>query len=308
MKRIVMFALLALMFALSSRAGDAPKRQGWSGPALHGDVTSVVVTELADDGSEKVSKYKFNKKGDVSEVYVRNNNGAFDPSMKYSYNEAGQKVYEVYYRANGTSGKQVYYLYNTAGKRLREAEYNMSGKLLSRVFYTYKEGRVVEMIVHDFVDNNKNSYPYEYNSTGRLTVEMECSYHLDGVGSIIYNGYKYDSNGNKISLESYICNDMEGFPTNISYQHDDKGRVVEETMVVAPYDFYQKKSVYKYDDQGKLIEEKIVEEGRLVEGTKNTLRRYKYDSLGNEIEVVEYRNGDEWSGRTAKSTLITYRN
>lgn len=75
MRRIILFlTVLAATASCTLLAADAPKRQGWGGFPLYGNVKSVTRTEfkvssgvVVRDKINSKTSYNFNEAGDVTE-------------------------------------------------------------------------------------------------------------------------------------------------------------------------------------------------------------------------------------------------
>lgn len=314
MKRIVLSALFLSMFALSCQtekatADAAPlqnKRQGWNGATLYGDVESVVV-KSREDGNDSYTtrKYMFNQRGDVYEVSTYNASGRLIPETIYRYDENGKMV-EKQLHYEGALCKRVLFRYDAEGNNTEVNELDAHGKLLRKLNYIYVEGRIVKMIADIRINNSRCEFPFAYDSRGNLIEGTEYATPLDDEfqSGFISHEYAYDLNGNVTKDEFEWDDNVEGAAVDVAYVYDDKGRKIKEKTIVDTGEPFWTVQIFKYDEADRVIEVETFYSSN-NELTKYT-KFYKYDSVGNEIEVVEFgRNGAK--SEVVRNSQITYR-
>lgn len=153
-------------------------------------------------------------------------------------------------------------------------------------------------------DENGHIISYKYDEKGYLIEEFE--------GESSYNRYtsrkkiyKYDSHGNIIKKEDYVNNKYTRKEV-YEYEYDKNGNIIEKTT--QDNEVYH----YSYDDNGKVLEKKrswrefsgiyfyycYDDNGNLLKSIHPYTSYgsiileticYKYDSMGNRIEMLEYK-------------------
>ena len=140
------------------------------------------------------------------------------------------------------------------------------------------------------------SYHYNYDSTGQICSEEYC--RDENVGSSPED-FKLGKQTIIVSetFKNIWINDQElkrvyynnyGKPYQEKYQRwDDKGYLIEEEIVLL---LSRKRNVitYTYNEKGHVV--KRVRKSN-VTGNSELQSEYKYDGVGNLIEINEYRNG-----------------
>ena len=175
---------------------------------------------------------------------------------------------------------------------------NYDGAETTRTYTYDKQGNLTEI---DFGDGQKNTYTYD--DRGNL-----LSIYFQGTGgSYSEVTYEYDSAGNRIS---YRDENDEGEVDTATYTYDAAGHCIREESE----DASQEESAvtdYVYEN-GLLIEERTrTEEWGWDGDTEMELTEYRYDSAGNCIEEIYYRDsryyGDEldetWKENEWRATI-----
>lgn len=304
--------MMVSLFAVGAYAQKAPKRQGFSElldiDNLYGNVAQVTVACYSiNKPGEDISKiepfpvqvYKFNQRGDVSEMGLTMLEGY---KIKSSYDSNGREIWRRSYfqTENGA------WVMTIACNKI----YGSNGKVSEQHFY-YDGAKVPTFKAR--TKYNANAQPIS-----------ESTYSSDTKQWTTYNTYKYDAKG---LLVEHICLDYESGedPYKTSYKYDDKGRKIEE----CEYDKNENgtlnlvcKITYSYGANGKLAEEKRLladgtvassvvykynSDGKLVEkidGEINERTTYSYDSKGNVIEELSYAGNSTTPNSITKYTIV----
>ena len=147
MKRLTL--ILTILVAAASctlSAADAPKRQGWSGDPLYGNVESVTITEYSLKDSlgvlsrskieEKVC-YNFNESGDVTEKTEYKSDGSLRWKNTYKYDTKGNNTEDAWYTSAGSLSGKYTFKYDTKGNNTEKAVYTSDGSLREKYIYKY---------------------------------------------------------------------------------------------------------------------------------------------------------------------------
>ncbi len=238
-----------------SKRPKAPKRQGWVGGPLYGDVESETSTrytvsekfgEIVKDKITFRTFYRFNQKGDVIEWAWYNSDGSLDWKYTYKYDSQGNQIEEAEYKSDGSlNGKYTYtYKYDSQGNMIEKTYYNSDGSLYCKHLYKY--------------DSQGNQIEWAwYNSDGSLDWKLL---------------YKYDSQGNMIEEAEYKSDGSLDWKA--TYKYDSQGNMIEKTYY--NYDgSLRGKTIYKYDSQGNWVEW-ISYEGEIMKPTEMVVRKIVY--------------------------------
>lgn len=199
----------------------------------------------------------------------------------------------------GLSGK-----IKTVIKNITQLTYDspMKGDISKSTFlykYSYNNGGYKVQ-----ADENGHNISYKYDEKGYLIEEFEGESSHNRYTSR-KKVYKYDSHGNVIEKEYYIDNKYD-HKDKYKYLYDKQGNIIEKTT--KDNEVYH----YSYDDSGKVLEEKkswreyfgsyiyyfYDENGNLLKSVCPYASYgfiileatcYKYDSMGNRIEMSEYK-------------------
>lgn len=131
MRRIILFlTVLAATASCTLLAADAPKRQGWSGFPLYGNVKSVTRTELkvssgvvVRDKIKSKTSYNFNEAGDVTEEATYMSDGSLKGTVIFKYDTKGNLTDEEAYQSNGSFYGKVINKYDSQGNITENAQY-----------------------------------------------------------------------------------------------------------------------------------------------------------------------------------------
>ena len=246
----------------ANKKHTAPYRQGFSfktdSQSLYGDIESLTATVFFPKGKvDNRTIWRFNKRGDATEVISYNHQGKQNRKEIFTYNEIGiLTTKHTYDSENLLWGKQVY-LYD-------------SNKRISCVL-SYGRDDALE---------RKEMYIYNYN--GKLKEKEEVEYWSKDMPPVSTQKYEYDYNGNEINHSYY---DMEG---SLAWRHsrsilyDSNNNKVEEIIMSEEEDRVNKESCkykykYKYDSDGNRIELAIYNSnGSVIQKITST-----YDVNGN---------------------------
>lgn len=233
--------------------------------------------ELVDDyeGVQRVTIKRYDVMDHFGEV-VKDG----DPYVAvFDFDDNGHLVKNSSY-LNGTLAYVVVYKYDTEGRLVERGGYDENCYLDEKCIYGYDSaGRLLEKRWFDSegAPGWRGRHLYEYDSAGNVAgVEH---YDYDGV---LYgtNRYAYDSEGKQIENVGYELDGSLSYKQ--TYKYDSEGFLIEE--VCYNYDgTISEKMVYSYDSVGNMVE--MVWNNR---GVIETHRR-KYDSRGNEVEILAYK-------------------
>ena len=259
MKRLLTLVLLAQMLTIASCVkvnAQTLQREGWFDDVpLKGNVASVEVVEYFErkgmykenDGS---AIYKFNSSGNVYEARTYYNSGALDSKYVYKYNSLGKIIECAIYDSNGSysggtkskydsrgnniedvnySGSKiesrVKSIYNSKNQLIESTQYSPSSTVQIKRLYCYdSNGRQIEFIYCDLVNDERYTYSYKHDSYGRV---VKCIIY-NGNGSIESQAvYRYDSQGRNIEIIRY---DGRGVKTgNEKLVYDSRGSLITST-------------------------------------------------------------------------------
>jgi hypothetical protein len=144
MRRIILFlTVLAATASCTLLAADAPKRQGWSGFPLYGNVKSVTRTELkvssgvvVRDKINSKTSYNFNEAGDVTEEATYMSDGSLKGTVIFKYDAKGNKTEDVRYGSAGSLSGKTTYKYDFQGNVSEITEYDGEMRLVSQFVFT----------------------------------------------------------------------------------------------------------------------------------------------------------------------------
>ena len=144
MRRIILFlTVLAATASCTLLAADAPKRQGWSGFPLYGNVKSVTHTELkvssgvvVRDKINSKTSYNFNEAGDVTEEATYMSDGSLKGTVIFKYDAKGNKTEDVRYGSAGSLSGKTTYKYDFQGNVSEITEYDGEMRLVSQFVFT----------------------------------------------------------------------------------------------------------------------------------------------------------------------------
>ena len=193
------------------------------------------------------------------------------------------------------TGKVLHFEFNKQGelKNQYSTFYRQKKKDTTYIFYEYEsQGQLVTKRTNDV--NGFYSYNYSYNDEKLLIKKTYCrdenaiksrtNFVLKKQYVIINEEYNYKKEG--ASLVKNILNNNKLPYQSVEYKYDPLGYLVSETKKLL---INNKKSIinYTYNEHGLLDSKKIIKDLK-----KDTFRKinYKYDSLGNLIELNEYNN------------------
>lgn len=327
MKRILYVALAALCcIACGSENEDlnnAPKRVGWEGPGLYGNIEKVTISEYTvttsfgeENRSLKEQKvYLFNTDGNVAEIIT-------DDSREIcTYNDDGLlcKVQEtsrwggtiksegtITYHDNGKIAEAEEYssgylkkksTFNKSGIITSLTEYDSYGRISKKEDYSYnKYGKIEKCISYSSSGSVKTTQKYIYDKKNKLTEIKE----FDSDGKLDYRKkYYYHKNGNLKRTE--VLSDNWGGGTLIEETYNKNGQIIKEVQdLTTLMGGVRKETSWKYDKNGKLIEWSETSEVGFF-GAESTTEKYKYDQMGNRIEERTYKDDIE-----ELTSIITY--
>lgn len=199
--------------------------------------------------------YQYDEKGNrVEEIhYDPNTNSEIKWISKYEYDQKGNKIKAYFYNPDGSLYNRYTYKYDRKGTLIQETQYT-DAFLENKYTYRYEEVEESDKI-KDIKSHDK--YRYEFDDKGNLTKMFY--YYPDGT-ILSKDIFKYDERGNEIEVILYRDNKILTYKTTLRY--DEKGNKIEEIM------YYHDGSV-----------------------TYSANKDYEYDSYGNWIKEIEYRDG-----------------
>lgn len=307
--------------------GEAPQRQGYELEApLYGDVESLTIRHIqyvpggdAACGRLFLSvEYKFNSRGDATQIAEYDADGKIMSRVTYDYDAEGNLTQQAWYNSAGkmTQNKQCTYVdsrliselwlsvsssrthrrdyeYDDQGNRTRERWYN--GDVLDTDFCIKYDtaGNMIERASHKADGSRGDRITFTYNSAGDKTGEV--FYRPDGEVAHEY-AYKYDAEGRNIEFtrvdtaagKQVITYDVAGHKTEVANYSGDGCKRASE--------------VYEYDSAGDMVEWKSYDGA----GNITWRRTYKYDSMGNET-LAEFYSAESPKPITATRKEIVYR-
>lgn len=280
MKKLIL--LLAAMIAVSAYAqkpAEAPERKNWdSKQPLYGNVQSLKVVSSEYDfdygvfNVSRVENYKFNAKGDVTEMSEPNSNDMGVVARKFKYDANRNMVEMDGCLADGEIYAKYTYKYNSQGKLVEELYYHGSDLVnyaSKRVHLLNSEGLSLGAVYYDSDGTVTSKYDFVYDNDGnRVEEHYENSIYV----------FEYDDNGNMI--EQYEFEDG-ALVTEAKFIYDDQNRLIEETWMNGNGIFEH--ATKRYNSQGLPVEASIYGEGNAWLGTSTI----KYDSDGRVIERID---------------------
>jgi hypothetical protein len=233
-------------------------------------------------------KTKYNPNGKKKEYFLHDTNDVVYSHNVYIYNEKNYLIEEVDKIKDSVEFMKVTYKYDNMGNMIDHITLRF-GKFFGRTIYKY--------------DNKRNLIEYKYFQ------------NRDSVGW--GKSYKYDDQGNKIEyIYFYIDSSVNKLYNKWTAKYDDHINEIEK----AYYNEQNEISIIeitKYDDKNNKIEKlKTLADGTIIfiatykngntiedvnfnKGVNLEYRTaYKYDDLGNCIEVVEYNELNQPDNKT----------
>ncbi len=193
------------------------------------------------------------------------------------------------------TGKALHYDFNKKGelKKQYSTFYRQKKKDTTYIFYEYKSNGLIKTKRTNDI-NGFYSYNYSYNEDQQIikktycrdenTVKSRTNFVLKKQYVIINEEYNYKKNGSTI-IKNILNNNKLPYQ-RVEYNYDPLGYLILETKKLL---INNKKSTitFTYNEHGLLDSKKIVKDIN-----KNAFKKtnYKYDVLGNLIEINEYRN------------------
>lgn len=194
----------------------------------------------------------------------------------------------TYYAVKGPAKSIVERTYSGGGKllytkefdfdtfgRLESSEYVQGQDTITR-YLRYKENGRIENMQW----NQIKSYTPEFNEAGDLVKETYVTGVANGSASGFVQEYKYDANGNVISIRTcYTGSDC----TSIEYVYEgNKLKQIKE-------DNLGEDIFYECDTAGLAVSKKVYDE-QSARITSQSTYKYKLDSKGNWVEKIEREN------------------
>ena len=176
------------------------------------------------------------------------------------------------------SGSKNTFYYDSIGNRIKD-KYSTSSGAFNSFTYTYnEEGNPFEEIFH-VGDSIHSSSSKKYDTRNNLVEETSYS-GSNGKTSIDSFIYKYDAKGKIIEKTKY---NNGKFSLKFNYKYNSKGSLVEELTFLNNGVLWIKQ-IFKYDLNGRPME-RI----QYVNGKLQWRVNYKYDTIGNIVEEIDYR-------------------
>ena len=275
---------------------EAPQRQGYELEApLYGDVESLTIRHIqyVPDGDAACGRlflsveYKFNSRGDATQIAEYDADGKIMSRVTYDYDAEGNLTQQVSYNSAGkmTQNKQCTYV---DSRLISELWLSVSSSRTHRRDYEYDD-----RASHKADGSRGDRITFTYNSAGDKTGEV--FYRPDGEVAHEY-AYKYDAEGRNIEFtrvdmaagKQVITYDVAGHKTEVANYSGDGCKRASE--------------VYEYDSAGDMVEWKSYDGA----GNITWRRTYKYDSMGNET-LAEFYSAESPKPITATRKEIVYR-
>ncbi|GHV37562.1 hypothetical protein FACS1894178_9310 [Bacteroidia bacterium] len=243
MKKGIVLLIFAAMIIGSSCAQKHQTKTSWELDGLKGKVKSLrTITYEAIDTLGKIAKGNI-----VDNVYG---------SILINYNRKG--------------GWIEYRSYTPAGKN-RWAEipsFDEKGNRMERRDYIFSES---DSTLH-------RRYSNKYDNKGNLTT----AFLYNASDSLIWKrSYVYDNKGNETEICSYNATDILNWKVICAY--DSKSNLIEENVYSASGNL-DSKTIYKYDSKGNRIEQC----GYKSDDSLESKTTYQYDENGFQVEVCKY--------------------
>ena len=263
----------------------------------NGNVASQIACEYENDGSIHISEltkdYETNSLYVAYEYFYDSN---WNVLKEFDYDESG----EIYKQAEYLyDGEKLITEITTSfiDKYKTEYEYYEDGTLKAQTTYSSYDGEpftqdTITLYSYDDLGNRTEKY-YGYDNTlvsvlvyDKNNIELKAEYYTNGElddsresrydehGNIVYYiyhssnyfveyswTYKYDDNGNIISMQEYI-DTGDGTHLNQEYRHeyDENGNEIKyisyyNNPELDKYSDHSRSAEYEYDENGKLIKE-----------------------------------------------------
>jgi len=261
-----------------------PQKSGYKGSIyIINNENGNELVKYSDYDHEAKTSYmarhtKYNKQGlkDSTYTWFREKTAA-DGFTRYKYDN------------NGNMLKREYFFDNKRVKHTNDNTYNSEGQLISSTTLTWKRlsdkythtydskgnktSTIHTSIAYDKSEKQDKTY-WEYDNNGNLI--KETHHHLGGK-HISYEEFEYNNKNQKIKRCAYDDGNAECSGV-FEWVYDEHGNVIEKKW----YAYYDKEG---WQVSGFSISSKTHE--RKINISKNV---YKYDSMNNWIEKIEYSN------------------
>ncbi len=285
MKNISAFLLILMLVSCNDNNNKDNERNGWYGPELYGDIASLTIKEfelLSKFGEEQVgnllnlTKYIFNKSGDVTEICEYNADGNLKYLTKNVYDEKGNHIEHVYYQYGREMSKHRY-SYDNMGNIIETARVSGDKVWQTTIFHYNQSNNRTESLTYDVNHILEKKSIYKYDNIGNNIERQDYDHN----GEIVYwEKYIYDTSNNLIEEKwenpfmrtSGFCRysyDENGNETD-SYDYDQYGNLIEH-------------NTYSYDLDGNEIEHKIFGSTGEIESEEFSV----FNDKGHKIEYVE---------------------
>ncbi len=224
----------------------------------------------------------YNPKGNRTEYIQYDSRDNPNTTISYTYNPKGNKVQEQYCKEKEECRAYIY-SFDSEGNRSKTYESLGQEKKLLVTSYTYdRSNNLIVYSEHNASGGVYRKEVYSYDDRGNKTKSIR--YQSNGQVDQIKT-FQYDSIGNNIRKELYYKEDK--LEERYDYQYDKSGKVQVYIRYGGDLNLITK-FYYTYDDQGNpLTETRYYADTKL---RQNFSYSYQYDSSGNWINKIVYRN------------------
>ena len=243
-------------------------------------------------------------------------NGKVKKTVEKTYDEAANQVNFTQYDAAGKLEDKVETRYDENGNMILQISYDAAGKMDYKSEKEYNEAEKLTQIIYYDAKGMTRKVRYEYDENGNCLRTTE----QDGKGKVIsILKQEYDEYNNILQSVTYDAKGNQTAKQTNTYQYDAQGNVTREiqrgadNVVLARYNRTydeannmltetrynakgEKVYVYTYNSRGNVIRFVSYKNGRPDSTTENT-----YDAQDNCILSVYYDGEDQVTGKT-KST------
>lgn len=194
----------------------------------------------------------------------------------------------------------TYKKYDTRKKLIQTHKYHITGELYLSTNFLFNEKQNNTEEIIEYPDGHKSKKTYEYNDKNYLIKKI-----IHGKSYLIVDTYKYDKNGNLITI--YNTDENNSNKGKETYKYDIKNQLIKKGQYYSDGSFSYLWE-YKYDEKGN----KIIE---IITGLYESLSRkklFRYDNRNNLTRITIYDIkesliGEEFYQFDSKNNIIEER-